>query len=89
MIQTLINSTTDNGNGSIFHINNFSEFEYGIVQTSGTATFTLQGRISSNMPWHDVVVITNAGSERVTLFPQMRIAITNGGGGSKRCELVG
>ena len=81
-----VNIDTDDDSLAVT-VQNYGNLEYGIVQTSGTGTFTLYGRTSPNMPWVQVDQYTNSFSDRVTLFPHMYMA-ASGVVGTVRAELL-
>ena len=86
----LLDDVTADVTGPSFNIQNFNHKEYGLVQCdiAGSATVTIQGRISPNMGWHDVHEFTVSGATRITLFKEMRAVAAGVSGGAVRAELV-
>ena len=61
--------------------------ESGVYQldlTAGTASaFKVQGRVTSDMSWHDIVsetTVTSIMSDTITIYPEMRAVVTSNSG---------
>lgn len=89
MLFVLQNTTSANGDSTTQQPQNVYHKEYGIYQANitGTATVTLYGRTSSNMPWIQVSQFTSSGSERITLFPEMKDTVSSYSSGTVRTEI--
>ncbi len=90
MTLILLDDVTTDTTGTTENIQNTNNKEYGIVQCdiAGTATVTIQGRLSPSMSWHDVHEFTAPGATRITLFKQMRAVAAGVSGGAVRVELI-
>ena len=55
---------------------------YRIVQVEITAAgvVLIQGRLSSNMPWHTIETITTSDAKSIALFPHMRVSLSGNTG---------
>ena len=97
-----VNNQTISASGTYNSDIFFPRFVYdedGIIQIgtiTGGATVKLQGRLSPNAPWVDVVLTsagaisaTAAGYYLVPMFPEMRVNVVAGGSGATLTVWVG
>lgn len=65
-----------------FHITDKRRGTYRIVQVAITASalLSIQGRLTSVMPWHTIETFTESGAKSVALFTHMRLVVTGNTG---------
>ena len=82
-------TTGANGDGNVVYPQNVKHKQYGVYQVNitGTATVTLYGRTSANMPWQSIKQYTGPGSDLVTLYPEMKDTVSGFSSGTIRSEI--
>ena len=86
----MLDNASSATSGAVKNIQNFNHTEYGLLQVeiSDTATAVLEGRVDSSFSWETVDTLTESGSCRVSLFPQMRVRVSAYTGGTIDAKLV-
>lgn len=86
----LIDTTDASLDGDSFVTQGFNRGGWRAVQVEITtaATVTVQGRCAADMPWVDLVEMTESGADMVSHMPRMRAVVT-GNTGTVRVELDG
>lgn len=85
----LLDNVTVDGDGLVVNPQT-GMHEFGIVQvsvTGGTGTVKIQGRLSINMPWVDIITFTVSDSARIALMPHMKANVSGISGATIRAEL--
>ncbi len=86
----LLDNVTSDGDGQIVNPQTGGMNEFGIVQvsiTGGTGTVKIQGRLSINMPWTDLITFTADDSARIALMPHMKANVSGIAGATIRAEM--